>query len=37
MAVDTFVAYIGVYLRVEDAEADYRLSELERGVTCSCG
>jgi Protein of unknown function (DUF1269) len=25
MAVDTFVAYIGVYANVEDAEADYQL------------
>ncbi len=25
MAVDTFVAYIGVYPSVEDAEADYQL------------
>ena len=25
MAVDTFVAYIGVYPSVDDAEADYQL------------
>ena len=25
MAVDTFVAYVGVYPSVEDAEADYQL------------
>ena len=26
MAVDTFVAYVGVYPSVEDAESDYRWS-----------
>jgi hypothetical protein len=25
MAVDTFVAYVGVYPNVQDAEADYQL------------
>ena len=27
MAIDTLIAYVGVYDSVEDAEADYRLVE----------